>query len=311
MINKVPRFIVLMAAYNGIPHISSQVSSILNQKDVDLKLYVSVDLSKDQTYDYFSELASLDERVFVLPYGERFGGAGPNFYRLISDVDFIDFDYVSFADQDDVWHPNKLLRAHQTILSNHAQGYSSNFTAFWPNGRRRFIKKSYPQCRWDFIFESAGPGCTYVLGSKLAIDLKRFVLQAGEEISKVEFHDWLIYAYARFRGSRWVIDDWSSIEYRQHSSNQLGVNLGIRSFFLRLRKILNGYAVSQSLLIANLIGAYSVDVVRRGLLNGGIGYVWLSFQCCRCRRKKIDRMMFFFSCLVLAIINPIRLTVSK
>ena len=311
MINKVPRFIVLMAAYNGIPHISSQVNSILNQKDIDLKLFISVDLSNDQTYDYVSELALLDKRVFILPYGQRFGGAGPNFYRLIRDVDFSDADYISFSDQDDIWLLNKLHRAHQIILSSHAQGYSSNFTAFWPNGLKRYIKKSHPQCRSDFIFESAGPGCTYVLASKLAVALKRFVFQAGEDLSKVEFHDWLIYAYARFHGSRWIIDDWSGIEYRQHSNNQLGVNSGMRSFLLRVKKILNGYGISQSLLIANLIGANSMNIVQRGLLNGRVGYVWLSFQFCDCRRKKIDRMMFFISCLLLALIYPLRLASIK
>jgi rhamnosyltransferase len=311
MINKCPRFIVLMAAYNGIAYISAQINSILNQKDVNLKLFISVDLSKDQTYDFVHELALLDERVFVLPYGQRFGGAGPNFYRLICDVDFSDADYVSFADQDDIWHPNKLIRAYQIMHRSYAQGYSTNLTAFWPNGIRRPIKKSYPQRRWDFIFESAGPGCTYVLGPKLALALKQFVFQAEEGLSTVEFHDWLIYAYARFHGSRWVIDDWSSIEYRQHLNNQLGVNSGVRSFMLRVKKILNGYGVSQSLLIANLIGANSINIVRHGLLNGRMGYLWLALRCCDCRRKKIDRMMFFISCLLLAIINPLRLIKIK
>jgi rhamnosyltransferase len=311
MINKVPRFVVLMAAYNGTPHISSQVKSILNQKDIDLKLFISVDLSTDRTYEYVRELASIDDRVFILPYGQRFGGGGPNFYRLICDVDFSGVDYVSFADQDDLWHSDKLLRAHQIMMSSHAQGYSSNFTAFWPNGLKRFIKKSYPQCRWDFLFESAGPGCTYVLGSKLAVAIKQFLFQAEEGLSKVEFHDWLIYAYARFSGFRWIIDDWSSIEYRQHSNNQLGVNSGVRSFLLRLKKILNGYGISQSLLIANLLRADSINIVQRGLLNGRMGYIWLSFQCCECRRKKIDRIMFFISCLLLAIVHPLRLGSNK
>ena len=311
MINGAPKFVVLMAAYNGISHISSQVNSILNQKDVDLKLFISVDLSADKTYDFVCELASLNKRVFVLPYGQRFGGAGPNFYRLICDVDFSNFDYVSFADQDDIWHPYKLFRAHQVMLSSLAQGYSSNFTAFWPSGLRRYINKSYPQCRWDFMFESAGPGCTYVIEFKLAEALKQFVSHAGEGLIKVEFHDWLIYAYARFYGSRWIIDNWSSIEYRQHSNNQLGVNSGMRSFLLRVNKILNGYGISQSLLIANLIGANSINIVQRGLLNGRIGYLWLSLQSYDCRRKNIDRVMFFISCLLLAIIHPLRLTSTK
>lgn len=307
-----PKFLVLMAAYNGASYIKDQIHSILNQEGVDVTLFISLDLSTDETLEIISALAHSDMRIFILPHnGLIFGGAGPNFYRLISDVDFTGFDYVSFADQDDVWRADKLFRAYQILMVSNAQGYSSNFTAFWPNGRRLDVKKAYPQRRWDFIFESAGPGCTYVVRSDLALALKRFILEAGEGLLKIEFHDWLTYAYARFQGYHWVIDDWSSIEYRQHMSNQLGVNSGVRPFLLRVKKILNGYGISQSLLIANLIAANSMNIVQRGLLNGRLGYVWLSFQCCECRRRKIDRVMFFISCLLLAIIHPLRSTPTK
>jgi len=301
-----------MAAYNGAAYIQEQIASILNQEGVDVHLFISLDQSTDETFSIIHSLANSDNRISILPIGSHiFGGAGPNFYRLISDVDFTDFDFISFADQDDVWNVDKLSRANKIMGASRAQGYSSNFTAFWSNGHILNIKKAYPQRRWDFIFESAGPGCTYVIRSDLALALKRFILQAGEELSKIEFHDWLIYAYARSQGYRWIIDDWSSINYRQHSSNQLGVNSGVRSFLLRVKKILNGYGVSQSLLIANLIGANSMNIVRRGLLDGRIGYIWLSLQCCDCRRKKIDQIMFFISCLLLAIIDPLRLTPTK
>ena len=306
-----PKFAVLLAAFNGSRFIRQQIASILNQSNVDLQLFISVDNSDDGTEEIVASYKEFDSRVNILPFGKKFGGAGPNFYRLISDVDFSDFDYVSFADQDDVWRDDKLFRASQILMMSKARGYSSNFTAFWPNGRRLGVKKAYPQRRWDFIFESAGPGCTYVIRSDLALAIKRFILEAGEVLSKIEFHDWLIYAYARFQGYQWVIDDWSSIEYRQHLSNQLGVNSGVRPFILRVKKILNGYGISQSLLIANLIGANWTNIVQRGLLGGRMGYVWLSFQCCECRRKKIDQVIFFISCLLLAIIHPLRSALTK
>ena len=307
-----PRFSVLMAAYNGAAYIQEQIASILNQEGVDVHLFISLDQSTDETWTIINSLAKSDNRINILPITSHiFGGAGPNFYRLISDVDFSDFDYLAFADQDDLWRSDKLFRAYQILMVSKAQGYSSNFTAFWPNGRRLYVKKAYPQRRWDFIFESAGPGCTYVIQSDLALALKRFILESGEGLSKIEFHDWLIYAYARFQGYQWVIDDWSSIEYRQHLINQLVVNSGVRPFILRLKKILNGYGISQSLLIANLIGANWTNIVQRGLLDGRMGYVWLSFQCCECRRKKIDRVIFFISCLLLAIIHPLRSALTK
>jgi len=304
--NILPRFAVLLAAFNGLDFIRAQIDSILVQDNVSVQIFISVDQSSDGTEEFLIGFSSHEPRITLLPFGFHFGGAGPNFYHLISNVDFSSFDYVSFADQDDVWTVDKLIRAHHVLTSGRAQGYSSNFIAFWPDGFRLPVKKSYPQRRWDFIFESAGPGCTYVIGPDLCLALKQFILQSGKDLYEVEFHDWLIYAYARFHGYLWIIDDSYSIEYRQHSNNQLGVNFGWRSFVLRLKKILNGYGIGQSLLIANLIGANSADIIQRGLLGGRLGYVWLSFQCFACRRKIIDRMMFFISCLLLAIVNPLR-----
>jgi rhamnosyltransferase len=79
---------VLLATYNGMKWIEEQVESILNQQSVDVNIYISVDLSTDNTYQWCQDLAKQNVHVKVLPYGERFGGAAKNFFRLIRDVDF-------------------------------------------------------------------------------------------------------------------------------------------------------------------------------------------------------------------------------
>jgi rhamnosyltransferase len=127
----------------------------------------------------------------------------------------------------------------------------------------------------------------------------------------IDFHDWLIYAYARHKGFKWVIDPLPSLKYRQHDSNQLGVNAGWRAFWLRVNKVLSGYGFAQSRLIARLIGASSIPTVQKGLLNGWIGYLWLSLRCRQCRRRGFDQVMFFISCLVLTIIYPFKLISNK
>jgi len=128
------RFAVCLAAYNGMAFIAEQIESILLQKNVAVQIFISVDLSTDRTEYRLAEWALTESRLTLLPFGKRFGGAGPNFYRLLRDVDLSDFDYVSFADQDDIWHPEKLWRAHSLMTEQGALGYSSNFTAFWPAG---------------------------------------------------------------------------------------------------------------------------------------------------------------------------------
>ena len=49
--SKVPKCVVLMAAYNGIPFISEQIDSILSQAEVDVRLFVRDDGSSDGTRD--------------------------------------------------------------------------------------------------------------------------------------------------------------------------------------------------------------------------------------------------------------------
>ena len=46
-----------------------------------------MDQSIDGTEDRLAEWALSESRLTLLPFGQRFGGAGPNFYRLLRDVD--------------------------------------------------------------------------------------------------------------------------------------------------------------------------------------------------------------------------------
>ena len=299
-----PYFAVILAAYNGIAYIEEQIESLLLQRNVDLKIYVSIDQSADGTEARLADWSLVEPRVIVLPLGKHCGGAGPNFYRLLRDVDLAEFDYLSFSDQDDIWHPEKLWRAHTLMDNEKAVGYSSNFTAFWPSGAYCVVNKALPQRTWDYLFESAGPGCTYVLHSGLALALQQLVIMADKRVLHIDYHDWLTYAFARFHNYPWVIDSWSSMQYRQHAHNQIGVNAGWRPFWLRARKILSGYGVEQSGLIADLIGASTLPLVKRGLRGGRLGYIWLAMRATQCRRKRIDQLWFLISCLFLALLCP-------
>ena len=200
-----PRVLVLLAAFNGMAYLPAQLASILCQQAVAVQVVLSIDRSSDGTEAWAAQFAQRDARVSVLPGGQVFGGAAPNFFRLLRDVNLAGFDYVAMSDQDDLWHPDKLARACQQLQHTGAVGYSGNVTAFWPNGKERLIDKAQPQQPWDFLFEAPGPGCTFVLAQPLALALQTWVRQQGSALQPVDFHDWLIYAWARARGAmpRW------------------------------------------------------------------------------------------------------------
>jgi len=135
MTKSIPRVAVLMAAYNGMAFIEAQCQSIGKQTGVDVSVFISVDASTDGTYEWCCEYERQYEQVTVLSYGDKFGGAAPNFFRLIRGVDFSGFDYVALADQDDIWLESKLIKACQQLKNNQFDGYSSNVLAFWDDGK--------------------------------------------------------------------------------------------------------------------------------------------------------------------------------
>ena len=258
---RTPTCAVLMAAYNGDKWIEEQLYSILNQTDVQVSVFISVDLSTDRTPEIVEKLSEVDSRLKLLPYGERFGGAGPNFYRLIKDADVSSFDMVAFSDQDDVWLPDKLSTAWLKLTSGEYQAYSSDVIAFWDDGRQSVIKKSYPQKRYDHLFEAAGPGCTYAFSSQCFGQIKQFVTSNYEGCRKVSLHDWLVYAFCRESGMNWLIDNEPKMLYRQHDSNQIGTNDNLRAYVKRFASVRGHWYRSQVTAIVSLCSKLPVEVV--------------------------------------------------
>ena len=228
---------VLLAAYNGIEWIEEQVASISSQKNTSIQIFISVDVSNDKTYEWCQNLARNNSYIKVLPYGERFGGAAKNFYRLIRDVDFSYFDYIALSDQDDIWDSDKLHHAISVIEKDNLDGYSGNVIAFWSDGQERLVKKNFPQKRFDYFFEAAGPGCTYVFKQQAIQKFKKFLIKNWTKVNLVESHDWMIYAYFRSQGMKWKIDSKSLMRYRQHDNNQVGLNYGLKAYLIRSKKI--------------------------------------------------------------------------
>ena len=296
-----PSVAVCLAAFNGIRWLPEQLNSILEQTGVSVTVIVSVDQSSDKTESWFDQCALADSRIVLLSHGEKFGGASRNFFRIIREVDFSEFDYVSFADQDDIWLPDKLSCAHELILSTGADAYSSNVIAFWPDGRKVLIEKSQEQVEWDFLFEAAGPGCTYVMRKELACAVQDVIKSRWDDMQEVGLHDWFAYAFARANGYRWVIDDYAGMLYRQHEKNQVGVNTGTRAFVQRARKVLSGWGLTQSALIAQLVGLGDDPFVKRWSDGSRSGLLWLALHGWQCRRRLREKVIFSLSCLALCI----------
>jgi rhamnosyltransferase len=260
-----PKITVLLATFNGGTYLIEQLESIKSQLNVDVFIVASDDYSSDHTLELLNEACGFDCKLILLTKS-KLGSAAANFFRLLRDADLTYVDYVALSDQDDVWHEDKLIHAITLINKRNVDAYSSNVTAFWHNGKHKLIHKAQTQQQFDYMFESAGPGCTFVLTKKVALDLQKFLIANQEKCQQVALHDWFIYAFVRSRGFKWFIDSESHMLYRQHADNVVGANVGLKAKLVRWEKLREGWLIKQALLIADILGysnAWPVNKLKR------------------------------------------------
>jgi rhamnosyltransferase len=295
------RVAVLLATYNGEVWLAEQLSSIQAQTDINLDIYISDDLSIDRTYSIVSAYTENHFNIRLLPSKSKFGSAAANFFRLLRDADLTQVDYVGLSDQDDIWFEDKLIHAITLINQRNVDAYSSNVTAFWLDGKQKLINKAQTQQQFDYMFESAGPGCTFVLTKKVALELQQFLIANQKKCQQVALHDWFIYAFARSRGFKWFIDSESHMLYRQHADNVVGANVGLKAKLVRWGKLREGWLIKQALLIADILGysnAWPVNKLKRYSL---LDRLVLIVNVRKLRRRLRDRVA-----LALFLLLPLR-----
>lgn len=301
--NQKPQVAIFLATFNGISWLSEQIESVLNQKGVDVTVYISDDFSQDETYEYLEKLAKNQSEIKILPQNVRLGSAGKNFYRLIKDVDIIEYDFIAFADQDDIWDSDKLIRHVQLARKFDADGVSSNAVAFWPDGREKLIDKAQPQRELDYLFESAGPGCTFLMTPWLVNKVREQLLDENSPAKEVTLHDWLTYAVCRAYGHRWLIDSVPSVQYRQHQTNVVGANVGFKAKLVRLQKLRQGWyrkEVAKIVQICNGIAPNNEANKLFVLLNAKnyLSQLRLLSYVSKARRNLVDRCLLAASIVV-------------
>lgn len=241
---------VLLATYNGDKFLKFQLDSILNQKDVQVDVFISDDESTDHTLEIIQSYCDQYQNVKLINHS-RVGGPAKNFYFLLKQIDTKKFDFIALADQDDIWPVYRLARAIKQLQKHKADAYSSDVIAVDENEKfLKIIKKSQPQKKWDYIFETPGPGCSFVMTSTFVHYLQS---QLKDDVLNFPYHDWLIYAFARHANYSWTIDDAPNLFYRQHQQNYMGANFGFQSRLKRLNRILFGEFYKELITLYNIL----------------------------------------------------------
>mgnify|MGYP000075892419 CR=1 FL=1 len=260
-----PKIAILLAGYNGQKYIHEQILSLINQKNVLVEIFIRVDGESEVFIELVTGLANKFENIHYIK-GDVISSSSSNFYNLILGMRSYDFDYYALCDQDDIWLDNKLINAISYFNDNSVQGYSSAFTTFNSTGEKRTYQLGV-QTKFDYFFQSAGPGCTFLITPWLVNEVKKLLVDPSNVANQVDSHDWLIYAVCRASGRKWLIDPTSSVQYRQHDRNTLGANSGLKSKVKRLKNISNSWYLCEVLKILEISCSLSSNLQLQGLKN--------------------------------------------
>lgn len=240
------KILVVLASYNGAKYIEEQMDSILNQELVSLDIMVFDDCSNDNTIEVLNKY-KLNVNVSINKREKRTGNAPRNFLDAIlslSDEFINSYDFIAFSDQDDIWFPNKMFEAGKMLRKEQSSLYFSNLNLWDENTNyKTIINKSYPQKKYDFLFEGGSAGCTYVFTNDFCLGLQKILKSTNYYDWELFSHDWFVYFYARANGFKVSIDNNAYITYRIHANNSYGqVNkISISAIKERLKYIKNGW----------------------------------------------------------------------
>jgi glycosyltransferase involved in cell wall biosynthesis len=101
-----PKVEILLATFNGEKYIGELLDSILNQTYKNIKITIHDDGSSDRTLEILRDYSKrYPEIINLIDDGISIGSVVRNFEFLLKNS--LE-DYIMFADQDDVWLPNKI-----------------------------------------------------------------------------------------------------------------------------------------------------------------------------------------------------------
>lgn len=218
---------VLLSTYNGEKYLGELLDSILAQKlevDQRMTIFVRDDGSTDRTKEILREYAGEYDSIRLIGADKTENiGVKRSFFALLSAaLSDRESHFFAFADQDDVWLPDKMHEAVNMLEdcdTGNAAGrlYFSNKTITDQN--LNILWKENDGFKRSPVFsvsKSNAYGCTMVMDRAFASIAERHIPNI------CAYHDNWLYRLASSIGTEIVFDSNSYILYRQHQKNVAG-----------------------------------------------------------------------------------------
>lgn len=218
------KILVLLSTYNGEAFLFEQLDSILSQKGVEVNLLIRDDGSSDTTHEILRKYEGRNENVKIC-LGNNVGCAES--FRILLNMAFSSneqFDFYAFADQDDVWLPEKLTVACDKLKEcdmNRPSLYCSNLRVVDKDLNYIGMKYGSDQklvTKGESLVCSMATGCTMVFNRKV---LEIFHAYPPRQMV---IHDLWILHTCLFLGEVFY-DPNAYILYRQHGRNVIGAKM--------------------------------------------------------------------------------------
>jgi glycosyltransferase involved in cell wall biosynthesis len=205
-----------MATYNGEKFIREQLNSILWQTYPNLEIVIADDCSTDSTPEILKEYAEKYPNISVYPNVEKVGMV-KNFETALRHCKG---DFIAFADQDDIWLPDKIKYLFDNIDDNttmiyHDSAYidaNGNFMNKRVSDYRKFISG-----RNLFLMDDESG--LFICGH--ASLFRKALLQKALPLRKYISHDGWITRIALLEGNLKALPE-AKVLYRQHTHNVCG-----------------------------------------------------------------------------------------
>lgn len=245
---------VLLSSYNGEKYIEEQINSVLNQKNVNITLFVRDDGSKDTTCNLLRNVQKINNNVKIM-FGKN-KGAAASFFQLVQNVK--GFDFYALCDQDDVWDDDKVenaLKYLDEFIDVPALYFSSTrvvdekMNVIEPRSK---VLDEGVYSAFRVMLGNNATGCTMVFNDCLRQLVVKYIPQ------RMIMHDHWIYVICVLVNGFIYYDKKPHISYRQHENNELGNRISVRkkilnSSFFRGKRI-------RSLIAKQIIQNYAKDI---------------------------------------------------
>jgi len=221
------RISIAMCTFNGAHYLGEQLASIASQTRPPDELVVCDDVSSDSSIDIVKDFASRSTFPVRLLSNEQRLGSTRNFEKAVRECSG---EIIALADQDDVWHPEKLeliesslaRRPEAGLVFSDADIVDENLQ---PTGRRMWHEVGFRERQKDLIRKGRGLEVLLlgwsVTGATMAFRscFRDLVLPIPENVPMI--HDgWIALMIAAIAEVDFI--DQPLILYRQHSEQQIG-----------------------------------------------------------------------------------------